>query len=125
MNLDPRLISKLEELLNLHPPLAQELGNADTPEHAAKMIMATGKRHDMAFDNQALTSLLQALEQSAAAGEVPDDQLEGVHGGGPRNMRLGAYADLYKLGPEEFHRQLVNAMNHVIKLHEENRPQPR
>lgn len=122
MTLDTQLAVRLQQLLDLEPSLALELGKADTTGQAVQLITAAGAQHGVSFDELSLSRLLEALDGAATAGELTDDQLIGVDGGMTRAQRFSSLSDVARLGPEEYHRQLTKALNHVIKLYDETRP---
>ena len=83
MNINAGLARDLEKLIGLEPALARQLQEAGGPDQAIEQIQTAAGRHGIAIDAGELTELLQAAQAQAAAGELTDDQLAGVDGGGP------------------------------------------
>lgn len=77
------LATRLQELINAEPDLRAALERTHDADQAIDLIQAAAARQGMALDGGELKNALQGAHAQTTVGELTEEQLAGVDGGGP------------------------------------------
>jgi len=83
MNFNTELAADLQKLINVDPALAQQLQQAESLDQVVECIRGAADRHGVVLNAENLADQLREMTAKAAAGELTDEELAGVDGGGP------------------------------------------
>ncbi len=82
MNFSSELAADLKKLLNMDPALALQLQQAESLDQVVERIQGAADRHGVVLNAENLADQLREMSAKATAGELSDEELEGVDGGG-------------------------------------------